>query len=350
MFRRVLVLYSVVDAVRYGEATDILTDLETPATAEAIAVGLRTHGWVAATAPVRGLEDVERALCECDPAETLVFNQCETLGGESRGEPLVPRAVEARGFLCVGADHDNLALCLDKAAAKRRLVERGVPTAPFLSFDTPAALRRWDGRTNGVSFPALVKPAAEDCSLGLTPDSVVHNAGALRARVQYLFDTYRQGAVVEPFLTGSEFTAALWGNEAAQGEAAQGEAAGADRRGVEVVAVSQVDFSSCPPDQLAFDHFEAKWSNRFPTVYPAPIDTETRTRIESVARQTYRAVGCRDYARVDMREHEGVLYVIDVNPNPGLAPDAGFARGARLLGYDYAGLANRLVQIAIERL
>ncbi len=324
----VLVLYDVVEALERGEARDLVTDLETIQTAHSIAEALRRTGHQVALAAIRRLDDVAAAVQAFDPNTTLVFNLCEALGGTSKGESQVPRLLDQLGFHYAGATGDNLDACLNKSYAKARLLEYGVPTAPYQVFHHP-------GEPVQVPLPAIVKPVAEDCSLGITRDSVVHDEQALRRQVTYILTTYKQPALVEKFLDGREFNVAIWGNGRAH-----------------VLPVAEIDFSAWAETSLRVVNFDAKWNEAspeyrsMPVQCPAPLDRALEKRIHQAALAAYRAMGCRDYARVDMREKDGIPYVLEVNPNPCLATDGGFANAVRVAGYDYAHMAHQIAQWA----
>ena len=99
-------------------------------------------------------------------------------------------------------------------------------------------------------------------------------------------------------------------------------------------------------------NFDAKWNdqsleyNHMPIRCPAPVDRRLQKHIQDIALAAYRTMGCRDYARVDMREKDGQVYVLEVNPNPCLAIDGGFAYSARVAGYDYAHMAHQIAEWA----
>jgi D-alanine-D-alanine ligase len=279
-------------------------------------------------AAIRREEDILPAVAGVDPATTLVFNLCEALGGTAGGESKVPRLLDELGFQYVGATAENLDACLNKAEAKALLLSRGIPTAPYQVFHHP-------GEPIHVPLPAIVKPVAEDCSLGITRDSVVHDAPALRRQVAYILETYKQPALVEMFLDGREFNVGVWGNGAAH-----------------VLPVAEIDFSAWDEKTLRVVNFDAKWNEAsseyqsMPVLCPAPVDPALEDRIRQVALAAYKAMGCRDYARVDLREKGGAPYVLEVNPNPCLATDGGFANAARVAGYDYAHMAHQIAEWA----
>jgi D-alanine-D-alanine ligase len=236
----------------------------------------------------------------------------------------VPYQLERLGFRYVGAPPDTLDACLDKGCTKARLLQHGIPTAPYQVFYT-------GHEPVTVPLPAIVKPMAEDCSMGINHKAVVSDNDSLRKQVAYILNVYKQPALVEMFLDGREFSVSLWGNGTTH-----------------VLAVGEVDFSGCN-DEWPVDDFDAKWSNRFAAIYPAPLDNDLETAIHQLALATYRTTGCRDYARLDLRQKDGQLYVLDVNPNPGLSMGGGFATAARLAGYDYPHMLHQIVQWAWRR-
>ena len=148
---------------------------------------------------------------------------------------------------------------------------------------------------------------------------------------------YREPVLVEEFIDGREFNVGMWGNGR-----------------LHVLPVAELDYGEWPTFQR-FLHFDAKWNADAPeykTMYvrcPADIDEALAEKIRKVAKQAYKAMVCRDYARVDMRLHKGEPYVLEVNPNPCLAPDAGFPNAARAAGCDYPGMVTRIARWAWAR-
>jgi D-alanine-D-alanine ligase len=320
----VLLLYNVVEQLDQGEARDLVTDQEVVRTAQCIAEGLRSTGHDVTVAPVRDEADVARAAAGNDPESTLVFNLCENLGGRPEDEAQVPALLEELGFQYTGSPAPTLATCLNKAHTKAQLATRGVPSAPYQVFqraDEPIA----------VPLPAIVKPQAQDASIGIDRNSVVHDERALRHRVEYILGTYRQPALVEAFIVGREFNVGVWGNGVAH-----------------TLPLAEIDFSAWDDPYCHVVHFDAKWdesSAEFQTmnvICPAEVDTDLAERIRQVVLAAYQAMGCRDYARVDLRVQDGVPYVLEVNPNPCLATDGGFANAACVAGYDYSHMAHQI--------
>ena len=84
-------------------------------------------------------------------------------------------------------------------------------------------------------------------------------------------------------------------------------------------------------------------------ICPASISSEEEENIKKVAIGAFRAIGLRDFGRVDMRYRDGVPYVIDINELPDLAPDAGFARTTHTAGYTYDQMVDRILTLAMHR-
>jgi D-alanine-D-alanine ligase len=328
---RVLILYSVVERLPRGEPRDGIADEEVLWTAQAMAEALAERGWPVEARGIRDLESLHRALDSFDPRETLVINLCETLEGRPQGEAVVPVALEARGFVYTGSSGATLSLCLDKARAKARLRAAGLPTPPAQVFHNPDEPLR-------IPLPAIVKPLMEDASHGIDREAVVTEERTLRARVAYVLGVYRQPALVETFIDGREFNVALWGG-----------------RNPEVLPLAEVDYSRIPNPLWRVCTYAAKWlpgSEEYeltPVRCPAELEEERAARVREVALRAFRAVRCRDYARVDIRLQGETPYVLEVNPNPSLAPNSGFVNAARAAGYSYGMLAERLIRLAWER-
>jgi D-alanine-D-alanine ligase len=203
-------------------------------------------------------------------------------------------------------------------------MSQGVPTAPYQVF-----YRADEAIT--VPLPAIVKPQAQDASIGIDRNSVVHDERALRQRVEYVLETYRQPALVEAFVAGREFNVGVWGNGVAH-----------------TLPLAEIDFSAWADPYRHVVHVEAKWDESAPeyqtmnVLCPVQVEPGLAERIQQVVLAAYKAMGCRDYARVDLRVKDDVPYVLEVNPNPCLATDGGFANGARVAGYDYAHMAHQI--------
>jgi D-alanine-D-alanine ligase len=265
----------------------------------------------------------------------FIFNLCEELNGKSELEMCVAGFLELLGIPYTGSSPSVLALALNKFYLNQILRSSGVPTArSFVRYPGQKCLvpRR-------MRFPMLVKPARQDGSLGINSNSVCHSVESLEKQIRYIHEVYEQEALVEEYLDGREFNVSVVGD-----------------RDPEVLAISEIDFSGLPEGEPRIVSYRAKWDEDSPMysctspICPAKITKRIENRIKDIAIRSYRCIGCRDYARVDMRtDARGGLYVLEVNPNPDISPSAGFARAARAAGYTYAEIILRISAAAMER-
>jgi D-alanine-D-alanine ligase len=270
----------------------------------------------------------------------IVFNIAEGLAGVNR-EAHVPAICEYYGIPYSGSDPFTLSLCLDKARAKQILAYYGVPTARFAVLSRAADIT---AAVSALRYPLFVKPLHEGSSKGITERNLCRTAGELDEQVRFLLDRYAEPVLVEEYLAGDEFTCAVLGN-------------GADAQLLPIVGMN---FGALPPGALPIYGFEAKWlwdrPERPLPIFecPAHIDEELRLQIERVSLAAYRALGCRDWSRLDVRlDAAGVPHVIEVNPLPGILPDPAdnscFPKAARAAGLSYDELIQTCVMLAASR-
>ncbi|MEW6524877.1 MAG: D-alanine--D-alanine ligase [Bacillota bacterium] len=260
----------------------------------------------------------------------IVFNMAEGIRGESR-ESHVPAILEMLGIPYTGSGVLTMAVCLNKATTKKILAYHGIPTARFTLLRPGAPLDIGDLR-----FPLFAKPLHEGSSMGISPESVIMNYDDLRRQVDYLGNAYRQDVIVEEYLTGREFTVAILGNDEPQ-----------------AFPPMEIIFQHCPDDHGAVysRRFKVEWSAEKYYCCPAQVDGELDYAIRKTALDAYRALDCREVARVDIRlDRDGVPNVMEINPLPGLAP--GFSDLPRILeadGVGYDQLVNGIVDMALCR-
>ncbi|MCA9290213.1 MAG: hypothetical protein KDA25_03730 [Phycisphaerales bacterium] len=257
---------------------------------------------------------------------SLVFNIAESHGGVGR-ESLIPALLDAHGVPYTFADPLVCAMTLDKAVAKRILRDLGLPTPDFAVVADAA-----DVETVDLPFPVFVKPIREGSSMGIGPDSIVHDADALAEVCRALIAEFDQPALVETYLPGAEVTVGIVGT-------------GAD---AEVVGVLKVTL--LPGATTGVYGYATKESCE--TLVHYELATGRLGREASrLALRVYRAFGCRDAGRVDLRaDRAGRLQVIEVNPLAGLHPShSDLPIICTLAGVSYETLIDRIVTSAARR-
>ncbi len=304
-----------------SNADDREAEYDAPETIQAITKAIESHGHV--VVPLEATAEFPRALMTSNV--DVVFNIAEGMTGRSR-EAQVPSLCELRGIPYTGSDSATLSICLDKALAKRLLVD----------VDTPAFQVLVTGREKlrAFRYPVIVKPNQEGTSKGIGPKSVCDDETRLREVARELIERYGQPALVEEYIFGREFTVGLLG----------------ERRPrvlppMEVVFLKQTE-------RPVYD-YECKqhWPEHVRYECPAPLTKEEQRAIERACRTTFMTLGCRDVARVDVRlTPEGRVFVLEVNPLPGLTPDYSdlclIANGAKI---DYRTLIGEILSGAIKR-
>lgn len=328
----IVVLYNLEDE---GAAIDAASVADA---ATAIAGALTERGYRATTATIRGADVFEvLAQLRADRPD-LVFNLCEAMAGDSRNEPTFVGLLDLFGIPYTGADLLGLASCLYKQRAKDILLGRGVSTPPYRLID---AATLDDPDHAGLDYPWFVKLVHEDASVGITEANVVHSAAELRARSRELIERYAQPVLAERYVEGREINVTLIGN-------------GASPR---VLPLHEIDFAAMPADRPRIVSYAAKWDDQhvdYEGTKPVPIRDASPALVEAIertARAAWHALGLRDYGRVDLRvDAAGVPWVIDVNPNCDISPDAGVARSARVAGMTYPELIELIALTAWRRL
>jgi D-alanine-D-alanine ligase len=270
-----------------------------------------------------------------DERPDLVFNLVESVENESAQEMNIACVYELLKIPFTGAGPLALGIALQKPRVKEILTYHGIRTPAFQVFrqGETISLRR------GMKFPLIVKPSHEDASVGIDDTSVVYSLSNLRKRVQFVWAEYAQPALVEQYIEGRELNVAILGNNP----------------GV-VLPISEIDFSGLTEGMHKIVSYEAKWMEGTVAykgtkgVCPAKLTRAQEKELKAIALTCYHLIGCRDYARVDFRlTKRGVPYVLEVNPNPDISDDAGFARSARAHGLAFPQIIGKIVEAALER-
>lgn len=326
--RGILVLYNESPTLIKGEPRDMLAEQAVVACAQGVAEALAER-FVVRCVPIHA--DVEVALRHYRPTEWTVFNLGEGVQGRLFEEARIAWALEAMGYRMSGSPGPALARSIHKAHAKQLFESAGIPTPPWRLYRDVSEVR------DELGFPVIAKPVAEDGSLGIGPEAVVHDLAALRERVDHITAYYRQATLVERFIIGREFNVSLWGDPP------------------KLLPLAEIDFHDFADPLERIVSFEAKWDpasfafHHTPVLCPAVVSPSLERGICEAARTAWRVIGCRGYARVDMRVDEQERpFVVEVNCNPDLSPDAGFFQAVRSTGLSYAEMICRIAELTLD--
>ena len=255
----------------------------------------------------------------------MAFNVAEGWGGRGR-ESFVPALLDMLGIPYTGSDAVSLGLSLDKALAKAIALSHGVATPPYLKVDNVDVLEAID-----LTFPLFVKPNCEGSSMGIGEGALVKDHDQLRRAVTRILKRYREPALVERFMEGREFTVGLLGN-------------GHD---LQVLPVLEVVL----PQGAHSYGYQSKDEDTGVLRCPAEIPEDLAEEMKRMAVAVYRALECRDLARVDFRSDEkGRPHFLEINPLPGLHPETSlYPQQAYAAGLSYQELIGRILEAMMKR-
>lgn len=320
----VLILYGIDTKLHPWEVTD------THALVARADTALTELGWI--TRRVEVDHDLESALKPYLPEEWVVLNLCEGSPGQPFYYAAAADYLETRGYLYTGSTSQALDETQYKDKMKRLFDAYQVPTPQWKEVE------RAEDATFGV-YPAIIKPAAEHCSYGITRRSVVLNDAEARLQAANVIEEFKKPIVIEEFLDSAEYNVSVWGN----GEA-------------HVLGISTMTYDAFPDIHDRLCTFDAKWTpgsaayRRIPATCPAPVSAELQAEIERVAIAAYKAGGVRDYGRVDMRlNRSGQPLAYDVNANCDVSDSGGFAIAAHAAGLSYGAMLERILLFALRR-
>ena len=257
----------------------------------------------------------------------LAFNLCEGVDGVAAQEPAVIAVLELLAIPYTGSSSATTALTLRKHVVNTLLEREGLPV-PTWSVSRPGQAMA------APIFPAICKPAAEDASIGIEQRSVVRSNRALNSRLRDMHEVWEE-VLVQKFVDGREVNVGILGNE--------------------VLPVAEIDFGAMPKGMWRIVSYTSKWNTGSDEDLgaaprcPADLSPELTAECQRIALAAWKAVGGAGYGRVDMRiDAQGQPWVLEVNANPDISPDAGLARMARTVGIDYADLVRSVSTQALN--
>lgn len=268
----------------------------------------------------------------------VIFNMFEGLGSQTSTEVSVVGLLEWLNIPFTGSSSLALAVGRDKIRTKYLLQGAGLPTAPFQVVEKGTA-PTWSG-----SWPAIIKPALQDCSVGIEQASVVTDQASLERRVVETLERYGPPVLVEHFVFGRE----LHVNVVEEMEDGVSK--------LFCIAPAEIRFENKQESRLwPIYSYEAKWNEQSAEFKDTPIDTVVslapmlKDRVNRAAVAAFQLLGLNDFGRVDLRlTDDGTPYILEVNPNPYLHSE-GIILGLKQLDRSHEGLIAGMVLNAWQR-
>lgn len=326
---KILILHDEITPTSRPDEADALVQ------AQAVEAALTELGHRSSTRPVTAnLADLMAAL-NANPPD-LVFNLVESLNGHGRLIYLVPAVLDALGVAYTGVRTDAMYLTSNKVMTKAWLYAHGLDTPAWHAPDGPA--------THPLPLPCrcIVKSVWEDASVGLDDASVIDAASQEEIDAAVALRAERLGgeAFAEVYVEGRELNLSVL----------------ADGDGARVLPPAEIEFIDFPAGKPRIVGYDAKWDIDSVAYRNTPrrfgfsaADDAMIARVSGLAEDCWRLFGLRGYARVDFRIDEaGKPYILEVNANPCLSPDAGFAAAAAEAGLTLTDVVERVVADALR--
>jgi D-alanine-D-alanine ligase len=266
-------------------------------------------------------------------APDVVFNLSESFHQDRSHEPNIPALLELMKVPYTGSGPEALLLCKDKALAKKILAYHHLRSPHFVVSHRGHPLRR----LRRFTYPAIVKPACEESSDGISQASFVREEHETIARARFIHQKFGCDALIEEYIEGRELYVSVLGNHR-----------------LTVFPAREIVFEQVPEDAPKFATFQAKWNEAYRKKWgikngPAKaLPDGVQDHLANLARKVYRLLKIKGFARIDVRlTPQGEVFLIEINPNPSLAEDEDFARSAADGGVVYDSLIQEILNTAL---
>ncbi len=326
--KRVAVLYTRLPDETTDDQQDILDYVD------AVSAPLQEIGYEPVPVPATlDLSDLVLRLKELKPV--FAFNLVDALHEHDQLLSLVPSVLEAFRIPATGVNARGNFLTTDKILAKEILELAGIAT--------PVWQRCVDVASLGprLPLPAIIKPVWYDASFGMDEKAICRTPEDLAAKVSALPFRDRESFFAEEFIDGREFNLSVLARE----------------DGVHVLPPAEMLFVDYPPEKPKIVDFKAKWdpdsfefthtSRRFDF---SEEDRKLLEELKAISLKCWEIFGLSGYARVDFRiDRAGKPWVLEINANPCISPDAGFIAAAEKAGLSYAQAIKAIVDDTLRR-
>ncbi|MEI6564600.1 MAG: GNAT family N-acetyltransferase [bacterium] len=331
----ILILHHAIPAP--GSCQSVESDAGVMDEVQAVAKALDALSWPARVAAVESLSGLPTLLQNAK--ERLIFNLVENFPGRPADAMQVPTVCEAFGKECTGNDSTSQVLALDKWRTKAVLKAANLPV--------PAGVIIPPDRRSAASYtlpppPWIVKPLFADASEGIHASSVIPGGlPALMKAVARVHRDFKHPALVEQFFGTREINISVF----------------QDGNKVKTLPIAEIEFRGYGKNRPHIVDYAAKWHTESfeykntVRVIPAILDKAIARRLSEAALAAWHTMGCRDYARVDFRlDENGHFVILEINPNPDISPDSGFAAALAAAKIPYPEFVKRVCHNAQARL
>ena len=307
---------------------------ETWRTEQYVVSTLRKLGHEAKVLGVRSdLELIRTTVVDFKP--DIIFNLLEEFHDQPLYDQNVVSFLELIPVPYTGCNPRGMVLSRDKALTRKILSYHRIPGPDFVIFKRGRKVKR----PAKLNLPLFVKSQVEEASLGISQASVVESDSDLLERVRFMHEKFHTDVIAEEYIEGRELYVGIFGD---------------DR--LTVLPIWELLFANMPENAPRIATRRVKWDAKYQEkhgISSAPakgISPELRSKIESICKRAYRALGISGYARMDLRlKANGEVFVIEANPNPEIAKGEDFADSAQEFGWSYEELIKRILSQGMNR-
>lgn len=265
----------------------------------------------------------------------IAFNLLEDFAGISAFDYYVVSFLELLRLPYTGCSPRGLLLGRDKALSKKLLTFHHINVPRFIVLP----VGRKTKRAHKLRFPVIVKSLMEEGSVGIARASVVETEAELLERVALIHERTQGDAIAEEYIDGRELYVTVLGNQR-----------------LEILPIRELVFGEVAPGEPRVATYRVKWNENYRKrwgieyQFVRHLPEGLEEKIVRLCKRVYRTLDMNGYARVDLRlTPESELYVLEANPNPGIARDEDSTLSALKAGMSYEEFIQRLIGLGLAR-
>lgn len=278
------------------------------------------------------LAPVRKTIEEWQPH--IAFNLVEDFAGVGAFDYYMVSFLAMMKIPYTGCNPRGLLLARDKALSKKLLAFHRINVPEFTVFPYGRVVR--PSRT--MRYPVIVKSLTEEGSVGIAQASYVENAEQLRERVALIHEKFQGDAIAEQYIDGRELYVTVLGNNQ-----------------LRVLPIRELAFRGTTEGAPRMATYKVKWDPKYRErwgidyQFASDLPEGVAERVAKLCKRIYRILDLSGYARIDLRlAPGGELYVLEANPNPGIARDEDSTLSAKKAGIGYKDFIQLIVQLGLR--
>ncbi len=266
----------------------------------------------------------------------IAFNLLEDFAGISAFDYYIVSFLETLRLPYTGCNPRGLLLARDKALSKKLLSYHRIPVPEFAVFAFGSKIPK---KLSKLRFPMIVKSLMEEGSIGIARSSVVENEAELRSRIELIHEKTQGDAIAEEYIEGRELYVTVLGNQK-----------------LDILPIRELVFGEVETDTPRVATYRVKWNENYRKrwgieyQFARNLPNGVAEKIPALCKRIYRALDMSGYGRIDLRlTADNKAYVLEANPNPGIARDEDCTLSALKAGMSYEEFIQKLLALGLAR-